>query len=220
MSIIKNKQKKNPPFASFFAKATKDKKGYGVARACPAKSRLTGRSRGFTLFELLVSMALFAIVIVIILGAITSITDANRKARTLMTVMNNLNFSVDAMTRSFNTGKNPSIMTCGGIANSGFSTEEIDYRNTEDSLSENIAVRNVIYCLDKTDGLGRIIKSINNGSDTVLTSPDIDIEYAKFTLTGNQPKLMINLEGTAKVGGKISSTFSIQNSVSQKYLNI
>ena len=56
--------------------------------------------RGFTLIELMVSVTIFIIVMVIALGSLLSISEAERKAEQLKTVMNNLNFGLESMARA------------------------------------------------------------------------------------------------------------------------
>jgi prepilin-type N-terminal cleavage/methylation domain-containing protein len=72
------------------------------------KSNTKQRSRqaGFTLIEMLVSIALFAIVMVVCVGALLSLVGANKKAQALESVMNNLNISLDDMARSIREGTN------------------------------------------------------------------------------------------------------------------
>jgi len=185
-------------------------------RGSQTKSGMSNVSKGFTLIELLVSIALFSIVIVIILGAVLTITDANRKARSLMTVMNNLNFSVDAMTRSFKTGDNPS----DSVLNTCFQTSEIDYRAPGGDSAATATTRVVRYCWD--DGEGKITKQVGS-TISDLTSPDINITSATFDVrtrdTNKQPLLFINLQGEVQAG-TVTSAFTIQTAVSQSKLEI
>ena len=55
---------------------------------------------------MLVSIALFAIVMVVCVGALLSLVGANKKAQALESVMNNLNISLDDMARSIREGTN------------------------------------------------------------------------------------------------------------------
>jgi len=183
------------------------------------------KEKGFTLIELLVSMALFSIILVIALGAIITIVDANKKARSLMTVMNNLNFSVDSMTRSFKVGDIAANGNYGGVNGIGgdggahcFQTTEIDYDAT--ISVEDAQGRRVKYCFEKVGELGKITKwdSVSGGTSE-LTSPDIDIDKAYFEIKNQQPLLIINLQGTVGVSPKVRSDFTIQTSVSQRVLN-
>ena len=60
--------------------------------------------RGFTLIEMMVSISIFAIVAVVAIGALLKIVDANKKAQSLETSINNLNFILDSMTREMRVG--------------------------------------------------------------------------------------------------------------------
>ena len=181
------------------------------------RSSTIKNNTGFTILELLVSFALFSVVLTVTLGSIMTIADSNKKARSLMSVTNNLNFAVDSMVRSFKTGNvdNPD----GFVLNQGncFETEEIEY-----DLDNLGASREVIYCfeLDSNDR-GRIIKTTPDSS-VELTSPDVDIKYLKFidNSVGAQPMLTIVMEGEVKVSERINSAFSIQTSISQRRLEI
>ena len=173
-------------------------------------------TKGFTLIELLVSVSLFSVVLVVTLGSIVTISDSNKKARSLMSVMNNLNFAVDSMTRSLKSGKLSGGVTSGGDC---VTTEQINYN----SLIGGFEREQVRYCfVEDGNEIGRIDKTV--GGDTQpITAPDVDIDYLKFTAytgSANQPRISIVLDGTVKVSEKISSQFSIQTTVAQRQLNI
>ena len=73
----------------------------------PSKKYLTG---GFTLIELMVSISIFSVVMIIVIGALISLNDANKKAQALRAVVDNLNFAIEDMTRNIKTG---SEYSCG-----------------------------------------------------------------------------------------------------------
>lgn len=158
---------------------------------------------------MLVSVALFTVVLTVTLGAILTIVDANRKARSLMSVMGNLNFAVDAVTRSVKTGTGV-VTTNGGNC---VETSQVDYDEGGVPVTELVE-----YCFGLVDGRGVLTK---NGS--LLTSEDVDIDYLNFTeagtVRGQQPKIGIRMEGTVRVSPRVSSSFVIQTSVSQRQLN-
>src|SRR3989338_687085 len=62
--------------------------------------------KGFTLIELMTALSIFIIVMTISMGSIIGIFDANRKSRSLKTVLNNLNLAVESMSREMRFGKN------------------------------------------------------------------------------------------------------------------
>ncbi len=78
----------------------------------PSSAQPTGRlfanptrvSRGFTLVEIIVSLAIFSVVATVALGALIKIVDANRKAQTLHSAITNLNFALESMSREMRVG--------------------------------------------------------------------------------------------------------------------
>ena len=70
-------------------------------------------SRGFSLIEMIVAVALFAVVMLVAVGALLALVDANRKARALESVMNNLNITLDSMVRAMRMG---SAFNCNSTA--------------------------------------------------------------------------------------------------------
>lgn len=60
--------------------------------------------KGFTLVEMIVSIAIFTIVAVIAVGALLKIIDANKKAQSLKTTINNVHYLLDSMSREVRTG--------------------------------------------------------------------------------------------------------------------
>lgn len=61
-------------------------------------------NRAFTLVEIIVSLAVFAIVAVVALGALLKIIDTNKKAQTLQSALTNLSFSLESMSRQLRVG--------------------------------------------------------------------------------------------------------------------
>ncbi len=51
-------------------------------------------SKGFTLIEIIVSVAIFTVVMLISVGAVLNAVNANRKAQSLNTIVNNLNLAL------------------------------------------------------------------------------------------------------------------------------
>jgi len=72
------------------------------------------KEKGFTLVEIIISLAIFAMVAVVALGALVKIVSANKKAQTLQSAMTNLNFALESMSREIRTGSEFSG-TSGGI---------------------------------------------------------------------------------------------------------
>lgn len=64
------------------------------------------RQSGFTLIEMIVSLGVFSIVVTIAVGALLVLIASNDQLQKEQTVMTNLSFAVDSMTREIRTGIN------------------------------------------------------------------------------------------------------------------
>jgi prepilin-type N-terminal cleavage/methylation domain-containing protein len=176
---------------------------------------------GFTLIELMVSVSIFSIVLMLALGTMLTILDSNRKARTLTEVMNNVNFSLENITRSMKTGVEPKIengaLTVTAIileqdvTGDRFRREQIEYRCVDcDSRDE----RGVIERRDGGTG----------GTWIPITSDMVDVNKFEFEVAGiadpKQPRTLVLIEGDVRVNDKINSSFSVQTTISQRKLNL
>lgn len=179
-------------------------------------------NKGFTLIEMMVSVAIFSIVMVIALGAILTILDSNRKARTLTEVMNNLNFSIETITRSLKTGVEPGYddgvlhVTAIVLDEEGFNREKTRYQLIETNDGRGYLAQ----CID----LNYTANDCPQSAWLPITSELVDIESFEVVVSGindfNQPRTQLLVSGTVKVSEKISSSFTIQTTVSQRKLNL
>lgn len=71
---------------------------------------------GFTLVEMVVSLAIFSIVAVVALGALVKIIDTNKKAQTLQSSITNLNFALESMSREMRVGTSYYCQMTGNYA--------------------------------------------------------------------------------------------------------
>jgi prepilin-type N-terminal cleavage/methylation domain-containing protein len=173
--------------------------------ALKTKKIFNNKNKGFTLVELLVSTAIFSMVLVAIIGVIVTIMDVNKKSRTLSLVMNELNFTVESMNRSIKTGD---VITNSGGTVSSLVVED----QNEDTIT---------YFLQG----GGIYKQTNTlDSSNKITSDEIIIEDLNFIVKHNdpntQPLVIIAVRGYAEIGGRIKTDFNIQTAISQRKLNL
>lgn len=61
--------------------------------------------KGFTLIEMIVSLAIFTVVALVAIGAFLRVLDANKKSINLKTTINNLNFALESLSREMRVGK-------------------------------------------------------------------------------------------------------------------
>jgi len=185
------------------------------------------KERGFTLVEMMVSVGIFAVVVMAIVGALLSLVDSNRKAQALKSVMNNLNFALENMGRNLRVGydfhceediapTNPTVpQSCpsGGV----LIAFESQYGDTSDPDDQ------FIYRFNN----GRIEKSDDSGATFIaITSEEVNITDAKFFVTGTtirdqyQPRVVMTIRGSAGVDKRVETSFSIQSTVSQRLLDL
>lgn len=189
-----------------------------------SKKRMTySRKRGFTLIEIMVSVSVFVVIMVISMGTIVTIVDANRKSQNMRTVMDNMNFTIEAMTRTIRFGTNyhcdmddvsPAAVTAPNDCDLSTGASSIVVRASNGDT--------VYYYLTG----GRIARKIGiAGTPYFLTSSDVTIDKLTFWVKGSQPystgdlfqpKVVILVGGFSGTKPTSMSSFSMQTSVSQR----
>jgi prepilin-type N-terminal cleavage/methylation domain-containing protein len=192
------------------------------------------KKNGFTLIEMLVSVAIFTVVMVVALGALLALSEADRRSEALNTAINNLGAALDSMSRTIRTGAQ---YHCG----SGTLSTTQDCTTVPGSEFAFLAadgVTETAYCLSGPDsnacsgnttctgsGVGAnvcgILRSTNGGSTWLpMTSPEVNITNLSFYVVGRsdalQPKLTMLLSGYVAISSGQQSTFNIETSVTQR----
>lgn len=193
------------------------------------------RQRGFTLIEMMVSMALFAVVAVVAIGALLKIVDANKKAQAIETSINNLNFVLESMSREMRLGTNYSCYgSSGEIPTTLSSSRSCDAAgnwaigfNSSKTVGGDSGC-NLIYAYAFEDGVlqkaeqascgGALTFSPVISNDTNLDSQiAFDIASARVVSSGvGEPYAQFHFRGSAGVKEKTKSTFDLQTTVSQR----
>lgn len=184
--------------------------------------------RGFTLVEMTVAVGLFAIVMLVSVGALLSLVDANRKAQALQSVMNNLNIAIDGMVRSAREGTVYHCGSAGSFATAQDCTEG-DTLFAFEPYHTGSAVPPWLYWFAvDSNGVGRLYKSEDGTTSGGLpiTSPSVSIESVTFYVVGSvrgdttQPRVTVVIKGTA--GTKVTSrtTFHIEATAVQRVLDL
>ena len=185
-------------------------------------SIINKKKKGFTLVELLIAMAIFMVVITISLGSIISILDAGRKARSLKSVMTNLNFTFEVLSRELKFGRN---YHCGVTTDTVWTPQNCTGSGVEpESAITFMATDNkpTIYRLNPVNGT-QLEKSTNYGASYIpITSPDIIIQDLKFFVFGAgtgdnaQPRVLVIIRGYAGTKPTVQSHFVLQTTISQR----
>lgn len=171
------------------------------------------RGKGFTLIEIIVSLSVFSAVILIVLGAVISIMNLQRKTNAFRAAQENLSYAFESIAKEIRTGSK--------------------YRNTDNQADSssldfiNDQAQHVFYRLNG----GQIEKCVDEvgvaictNSFLPLTSTEISIDSLHFTITGvgvdqNQPRIRMLVFGEVGKGTKYSSTLFLQTVVTQRKLD-
>jgi prepilin-type N-terminal cleavage/methylation domain-containing protein len=170
---------------------------------------ITTTQKGFTLVEMIVAIFVFSVVMVISTGALVSIIGANRKAQSVKSVMNNVAFSLDSMTRALRVGTN---YDCGVSSCASGGSESLTFTDVDG--------RDVQYRFNESSN--QIERDIDGAGFQALTAPEVTVDRLMFYVDGvesdGQPRVLIVVGGRAGVG-KSETVFNIQTLVSQRSLD-
>lgn len=178
----------------------------------------TYKRRGFSLIELMVAVSIFTVVMTVSVGTLLSLADANRKAQTLASVTNNLNFALDSMTRAIRTGY---TYHCTDTPNSLPSGVSDCVNGASGFVFTDSSGQRVGYRLSDS----RIERNIDSGGWVPLTASEIEITDMRFYMNGStpadtvQPMVTISIQGETDIVAKAESSFDIQTSVTQRFLD-
>lgn len=176
--------------------------------------------RGFTLVEVMVSMAIFAFVMVVAVGAFIRILDLNRRAQDIQTAMNNVSFSLEMMTRELRTG---SDYVASGNANNR--DRKIVFTANVDSSGQKIK-----YGYRQNGGvLERAMSKVPNtdpaSSDYLPITTPIGLSITYFNVdignpsNSDAPFALIQMQGTVGKVEKAKTIFETETLVSQRMSN-
>lgn len=189
------------------------------------------KNNGFSLIEMLVAVALFSGVMLIGVGALLSLIDANRKAQAINSVMNNLNFAIENISRNVRVGTTyhcepnaspvpVNIDTPKDCVNGGkLFAFEASNGDPEDKSDQ------VIYRL-KDNVLEKSINGGAAGTFVSIIAPEVSIKKFVFYVDGTsssdnmQPRVVIVIQGTAGISEKTKTEFNLQTTISQRVLDI
>ena len=184
--------------------------------------------RGFSLIEIMVAVSLFAVVMTISVGSLLSLIEANRKAQALNSVINNLNFALENMSRNIRVGNTYHCSTSTSVPANLDTTQDCSNGgvlfafegNSGDTASP---ADQIVYRFINS----RIEKSIDGGTTFVaITASEVTIDEMKFYTVGttrgdtSQPRVVMTIQGTAGISSRAQTSFNLQTTVSQRVLDL
>ncbi|MAQ77092.1 hypothetical protein CL684_01030 [Candidatus Campbellbacteria bacterium] len=178
-------------------------------------------TKGFTLVEIIVSVAIFAIIITSGIGALVTILDSYQKTQQQKNLNQALNYALDTMVREIRLGKNYGY---DGIGSGDGTNNEITFDATDNRGEVRYSLSGGAVVLDRS---GASIPRLN-GTFSLTDSTSVQIDELSFTISGNsqtpsgnnrQPRVWITLAGhDVRDTDQVSTV--VQTLVSQRTLNI
>jgi len=184
---------------------------FGLFRVSGLGTRVFCAARGFTLLEMLISTGIFSVVIVIAVGAMLSINQAQVKASNIQNIQDNVRFTLEFMAKEVRTGFGFSVGNCGP-----FGCSQLRFTRQGGTSS--------LYCFD-SGAIKRqspIIGDCSQGS--AMTSTAIAVEKLFFYVVGEelgpsdgQPRITIVIEArSVNPTLKLETDFDIQTTVTAR----
>ena len=178
--------------------------------------RLHKKQSGFTLIEMIVSLGVFSVVITIAVGALLVLIATNQQLQAEQSVMTNLSFALDSMTREIRTGTNYYCVDAVNYSQFGpsgvFDNVDIDAglgQDTNDCFEGNVDDRNLqgvafieggdsisgsnerilfFYDGSTADTGGKLYRRVGNEDPQSIVSEGLYITHAEFFVTGSAPQ--------------------------------
>lgn len=177
------------------------------------------KQKGFLLVEVVVAISLFVIIIGMSLGSIISILDSSRRFRGNKDMMDNLNASIEYMTRTVRFGYNYHCGTSTPL------TTPLDCPSGGTQLAVNFKGQTLVYKLE-----GSQIKLSEDGGSTfkLLTASNVIIDHLSFRTYGAlktdnppvQPYVWVVIRGRVASDSSSNSAFDIQTVMTQRKLDL
>lgn len=177
--------------------------------------------RGFTLIEMLVSVALFSIIMMITIGTLLTLVDANRQAQSLQSITTNMNFALDSMARTVRTGYS---YYCGTTGWTSGAIQDCANGSTALYFKDHNGV-DVVYAYNATN---KSIERTKGGVTAALTAPEIRVTSMAFFVTGTggkslnntQPTITLMIQAAAGDDPGTDTTFNIQTTLTERVLDL
>jgi prepilin-type N-terminal cleavage/methylation domain-containing protein len=208
------------------------------------------KQSGFTLVEMIVSLAIFSIVVTVSVGALLVLVATNQQLQGEQGVMTNLSFALDSMTREIRTGNEyfcVSDPNGGSLFTTGNLDQELDgdvqdcaTGNPSDHRFHGLAFTEggdsitsgsdkILYFYDREEK--KIFRRVGNGPAESIVSSGIVIEEFEFFVSGTRPLSAGGANSTdqpavtlfikaTEKGVSTNKPFYLQTTITQRTLDV
>lgn len=181
----------------------------------------------------MVAIAIFSVVMVIVIGALLSLNDANKKAQALRAVVDNLNFAIEDMSRKLKTGKDfrcgDKILDSEECLDAGSDKIFLQFKPAGQGTGSAFYDHHIYYFDEDKGTIGHKIAikgATSNMKDLgSIIAPEVKIKDLRFFISKNTGTNLsittITMNGEfelSQFGGseKFKTPFTIQTTVNQR----
>jgi len=205
------------------------------------------KQSGFTLIEMIVSLGVFSVVVTIAVGALLILVASNRQLQTEQSVLSNLGFAIDSMTREIRTGTYYYCMSndAPGLGATAYDQDSLNFNtndcpdgNDSDHQTQGVSfveggdsltggASRIMYYFNSVDG--NLYRRIGAAAPESIVGDAVDIRQAEFYVTGSeplsdsgesrQPAVTIVIEA-AESSDTSAKIHTIQTTVTQRAIDI
>lgn len=197
--------------------------------------KINKRKSGYTIIETMIAVSLFLVIIMAGMGALLNANLLHQKSRDMRSILDNLSFIMEDISRNLRTGYNYQCFRKGVDLTLSFAT-----LGAPRSCSDGWAIAfesdtgNTLSNTDQwvyyTDNSGKIFKSTDGAINFTQLTPDEVVinQVSGFSVLGSenlsagnqqQPLVIIRLVGTITYKD-FATPFSLQTSVSQRLIDV
>lgn len=184
--------------------------------------------RGFSLLEMIVSVGIFAIMMLVATSTYFTLIAIDRRARATNQVVSNISFAVDAMTRGMRTGTGYQCLNnrADSFGNSPSGCTQFSYIDPSLPAGSNV----VTYFMKANGTIGRCESNTTcliDASAVAITDPAITITSLTFYVRGVgntddfQPQVLFTIKGSMPADSSGNpTTFILEESATQRLIDI
>jgi prepilin-type N-terminal cleavage/methylation domain-containing protein len=171
---------------------------------------------GFSLIEMIVSLGIFSVIVTTAIGALLVLIATNQRLQGEQSVMTNLSYALDSMTRDIRTGYNyycdsaysaetaggpenifsvdnsqeavigTDTQDCDSIRNNGHQVHGLSFFEGGNSIVGTTGENRILYYYDAS--ALTIMRRVGDGVPQSIISSGLEITDAEFIVTGSDPE--------------------------------
>ena len=189
------------------------------------KYKKLNKQKGFTIIETMIAISLFLVVVTAGMGSLLNTTLLHRKSQDMRSIMDNLSFVMEDMSRNLRTGFDYHCIDDGNL----LATNTHDCASGIGISFKSSSGDQWVYAIYPDGSIQKSISGGASGTFTVLTLPEIKIDQVSgFSVSGalpppgntQEPFVTIRLIGSITSENNVVTPFSLQTSVSQRLADI